>query len=173
MKAETVVSRLQDLARKNAGTDFQKILLDDVVSKVVEIANPAKPKTVDVILQLNATKQYIMGNETQISQLLLNLLVNAFHATEVSNGTVTVSTNVKHESLVLSVSDTGYGISEENRKRIFEPFFTTKRGGEGTGLGLAIAEQVVKEHGGTIQVESKEGVGTTFLVELPIFFSES
>ena len=173
MKAKTVVSRLQDLARKNAGTDFQKILLDDVVSKVVEIANPAKPKTVDVILQLNATKQYIMGNETQISQLLLNLLVNAFHATEVSNGTVTVSTNVKHESLVLSVSDTGYGISEENRKRIFEPFFTTKRGGEGTGLGLAIAEQVVKEHGGTIQVESKEGVGTTFLVELPIFFSES
>ena len=172
-KAKTVVSRLQDLARKNAGTDFHTLLLDDVVRKVVEIANPAKPKPVEIQMNLNGNGQRIMGNETQISQLLLNLLINSFHATEANGGTVTIGTEVKEKKLLLSVSDNGYGISEENMKRIFEPFFTTKKGGQGTGLGLAIAEQVVEEHKGTIKVESKEGVGTTFLVELPIFFSES
>ena len=58
-------------------------------------------------------------------------------------------------------------------KRIFEPFFTTKKGGEGTGLGLAIAEQVVEEHQGSIKVESKEGEGTTFFVDFPIFSDKS
>jgi len=173
MKAKTVVSRLQDLARKNAGTDFKELILDDVVQKVVEIANPAKPKAVEVKMHLNTGKQSIMGNETQISQLLLNLLINAFHATEVKKGTVTVSTRIKGENILLQVSDNGYGISEATMERIFEPFFTTKKGGEGTGLGLAIAEQVVEEHNGTIKVESEEGVGTTFLVEFPIFFNES
>ena len=173
MKAKTVVSRLQDLARKNAGTDFKELVLDEVVQKVVEIANPAKPKTVDVRMELNGEGNRIMGNETQISQLLLNLLINAFHATEENDGIVTVSTEVREKSLLLKVSDNGYGISEETMERIFEPFFTTKKGGEGTGLGLAIAEQVVEEHHGAIKVESQKGVGTTFSVELPIFFDES
>lgn len=173
MKAKTVVSRLQDLARKNAGTDFKELVLDDVVQKVVEIANPAKPKPVEVQVNLKGEGYRIMGNETQISQLLLNLLINAFHATEEKGGTVIVSTEAKEDKLFLEVSDNGYGISEASMKRIFEPFFTTKKGGEGTGLGLAIGEQVVEEHKGTIRVESKEGVGTTFLVELPIFFNES
>ena len=173
MKAKTVVSRLQDLARKNAGMDFKELVLDDVVQKVVEIANPAKPKPVEVQVNLKGEGCCIMGNETQISQLLLNLLINAFHATEAKGGTVIVSTEAMEDKLFLKVSDNGYGISEASLKRIFEPFFTTKKGGEGTGLGLAIAEQVVEEHKGTIQVESEEGVGTTFFVELPIFFDES
>ena len=114
-----------------------------------------------------------MGNETQISQLLLNLLINAFHATEAKSGSVMVSTKVKDDKLLLVVSDNGYGISEVSMKHIFEPFFTTKKGGEGTGLGLAIAEQVVEAHHGSIAVESKEGEGTTFFVEFPIFFDKS
>ena len=170
MKAKTVVSRLQDLARKNAGTDFHKLIPNEVVRKVVEIANPAKPKTIELQLDLTEATAYIMGNETQISQLLLNLLINAFHATKDNSGMVTVCTKVIEQKLLISVSDNGYGISEENKKRIFEPFFTTKKGGEGTGLGLAIAEQIVEEHGGNIKVESKEGIGTTFLVELPVIF---
>ena len=153
--------------------DFKELVLDDVVQKVVEIANPAKPKPVEVQVNLKGEGCCIMGNETQISQLLLNLLINAFHATEAKGGTVIVSTEAMEDKLFLKVSDNGYGISEASLKRIFEPFFTTKKGGEGTGLGLAIAEQVVEEHKGTIQVESEEGVGTTFFVELPIFFDES
>lgn len=173
MKAKTVVSRLQDLARKNAGTDFHKLKLDEIVRKVVEIAKPAKPKPVEIQMQLKGENQCVLGNETQISQLLLNLLINAFHATEAAGGTVSVSTEVKENQFFISVSDNGYGISKENMERIFEPFFTTKKGGEGTGLGLAIAEQVIEEHHGSIKVESREGEGTTFLAVFPIFFEKT
>lgn len=171
-KAKTVVSRLQDLARKNTDTDFQALELDTVVQKVVEIANPAKPKPVTVELQLHAQGQHVMGNETQLSQLLLNLLLNAFHAVEEKGGLVTVHTMISDENLLLRVEDNGYGITEESMKRIFEPFFTTKKGGQGTGLGLAIAAQVVEAHHGTIQVESKPGEGTVFIVELPLLHQE-
>ncbi len=172
IKAKTVVSRLQDLSRKHATSDFHKLELDEVVRKAVEIATPAKPKPVELQVELNAKGKFVEGNETHLSQLLLNLLINAFHATEEKQGRVKVSTEATEKSILLKVEDNGYGISKEVRERIFEPFFTTKKGGQGTGLGLAIAEQVVEEHGGTIHMESEEGVGTQFLVELPIFFEE-
>ncbi len=173
IKAKTVVSRLQDLSRKNANTGLQKLELDEVVRKSVEIVTPAKPKTVELKLDLKGQRQLVMGNETQLSQLLLNLIINAFHATEEKGGEVIVSTEVEEKKLLLKVADNGYGISKEVMERIFEPFFTTKKGGKGTGLGLAIVEQVVEDHGGAIKVDSKEGVGTAFLVELPIFLGES
>lgn len=173
IKAKTVVSRLQDLSRKNANTGLQKLELDEVVRKSVEIVTPAKPKTVELKLDLKGQGLLVMGNETQLSQLLLNLIINAFHATEEKGGEVIVSTEVEEKKLLLKVADNGYGISKEVMERIFEPFFTTKKGGKGTGLGLAIVEQVVEDHGGAIKVDSKEGVGTAFLVELPIFLGES
>ena len=173
IKAKTVVSRLQDLSRKNANTGIQKLELDEVVRKSVEIVTPAKPKTVELKLELMGQRQLVMGNETQLSQLLLNLIINAFHATEEKGGEVIVSTEVKEKKLLLKVTDNGCGISKEVMERIFEPFFTTKKGGKGTGLGLAIVEQVVEEHGGTIKVDSTEGIGTVFLVKLPIFLGES
>lgn len=168
IKAKTVVSRLQDLSRKNANTDFHKLLLDEVVRRAVETVTPAKPKTVELVMELRGENQFLMGNETQLSQLLLNLIINAFHATEEGGGKVTVSTGVKDGKLCLKVADNGCGMSPKVMERMFEPFFTTKKGGQGTGLGLAIAEQIVEEHGGTIKVESKEGAGTTFLVNLNI-----
>jgi signal transduction histidine kinase len=66
------------------------------------------------------------------------------------------------------VADTGVGISEENLKKIFEPFFTTKEKGKGTGLGLAMTYGVIKRHNGTIDVKSKVGVGTEFIIKLPV-----
>ena len=173
MKAKTVVSRLQDLSRKNANMDFHKLELDEVVRKAVEIATPAKPKPVELQMELKGEGQSIKGNETQLSQLLLNLLINAFHATEAKGGTVTVGTEVKDKKLLLKVADDGYGMSKEVMGRMFEPFFTTKKGGQGTGLGLAIAKQVVEDHGGIIKVDSEVGAGTTFFVEFPVIFNES
>lgn len=172
-KAKTVVSRLQDLARKHAGDEFQNLIFDEVVQKAVEIARPAKPKPVELVITLNGEGRYIYGNETQLSQLLLNLLVNAFHATAACAGKVSVCTEIRNHRFVLKVEDNGYGMSEEVIERIYEPFFTTKKGGEGTGLGLAIVAQIVEEHGGSIWVESEEGTGTTFFVEFPTTFVES
>jgi two-component system NtrC family sensor kinase len=82
--------------------------------------------------------------------------------------TVTTRHDAARGVVQASFHDTGHGISPENMARIFDPFFTTKEVGHGTGLGLAISFGIVREHGGTITVESQEGVGTTFTIELPV-----
>ena len=172
-KAKTVISRLQDLARKHAGDEFRNFRFDDVVQKAIDIAAPAKPKTVELELSLNGEDSCIFGNETQMSQLILNLLINAFHATEEKCGRVTVHTSAENGRILLKVSDNGYGMTEEVKQRMYEPFFTTKKGGEGTGLGLAIVAQIVEEHGGSIHLESKVDEGTTFFIEFPMILSKS
>ena len=103
---------------------------------------------------------------SQLSQLLLNLILNGFHAMP-KGGTLTISTQAQEETVQITVNDTGTGIAPEVISRIFEPFFTTKEQGKGTGLGLAIAAQVVEDHKGEIDVSSRLGVGTTFVVTIP------
>jgi two-component system NtrC family sensor kinase len=103
----------------------------------------------------------------QLSQVIMNLLVNAGHAIE-TRGEITVRTWLLDKAVCIAISDTGCGISEEHRARIFEPFFTTKEVGKGTGLGLSISFNIVKNHGGAIAVESEVGKGTIFTVTLPL-----
>ncbi len=111
-----------------------------------------------------------------LNQVVLNLIVNAAHAIKSrigpdssEKGTITVSTSHTADWAEIRVSDTGTGIPEEIRHRIFDPFFTTKDVGKGTGQGLAIARSVItKKHDGTISFETEEGVGTTFMIRLPI-----
>ncbi len=104
----------------------------------------------------------------QLNQVFLNLLVNAAHAMEGSQGVITVKTWCDSDTIHVSVTDSGKGIPEANLKKIFEPFFTTKEVGKGTGLGLSISYEIIKKHGGEISVESTVGVGTTFTVSLPL-----
>jgi two-component system NtrC family sensor kinase len=105
----------------------------------------------------------------QIQQVLMNLIINGAEAMD-GAGRLTVSTrfDLEREMVQLVLRDTGHGIREEDLGRIFDPFFTTKEVGHGTGLGLAISFGIVREHGGTITVESELGVGTTFTIELPL-----
>ncbi len=108
----------------------------------------------------------------QLNQVFLNLLVNAAHALGETQGIITVRTWSDPEHAYVSISDTGCGIAEENIQRIFEPFFTTKEVGKGTGLGLSISFDIIKKHGGEINVASEVGAGTTFTVRLPIRLPE-
>jgi signal transduction histidine kinase len=110
-----------------------------------------------------------------LNQVLLNIFVNAAHAIgEVSGrtkkGAITVVTRRDGDWAEIRIGDTGAGIPEEIRQRIFDPFFTTKQPGKGTGQGLASAHYiVVKKHHGTIAVESEVGIGTTFIIRLPMY----
>lgn len=104
----------------------------------------------------------------QLNQVWMNLLVNAAQAIGRTSGEVRVTTRCEGESIKVSISDTGPGISQEQQKKIFDPFFTTKPVGEGTGLGLSITHGIVERHGGRIEVESSPGHGTTFTVLLPV-----
>ena len=166
-KAKVLVSRLSDLSRKNTETCFQSLSPDEVIRKTLDIAAPAQKDNIEVKLNLNCWDQRISAGEIQLTQLFLNLFLNAFHAMEERGGILTVSSDPDEENILIRVADTGCGIPRELQEKIFEPFFTTKETGRGTGLGLAIAAQMAEDHHGTITVESAEGEGTVFTVTLP------
>lgn len=168
-KAKEIISRLSDLSRKNSSMTFRQVCPDTVVQKTLDVATPAKPRRVQVRLDLNCWDQRMEANEIQLSQLILNLVLNAFQAMEDREGLLTVQTAYDEHNIHIRVEDTGCGIPDEIRENIFEPFFTTKEPGKGTGLGLAIAAQVVEDHRGRIQVTSRPGQGTAFTVTLPRF----
>lgn len=102
-----------------------------------------------------------------MSQVFINLLLNAFQAIP-EKGEIKIKTWQKNNEILVSISDTGVGISSANMGRLFEPFFTTKEVGKGTGLGLSISYEIIQRHKGDISVESKEGKGTTFTVRIPV-----
>jgi signal transduction histidine kinase/CheY-like chemotaxis protein len=107
----------------------------------------------------------------KLSQILLNLIINAAHAIDeghVDENSITIRTATGADDLLIEVSDTGKGIAPEHLERIFEPFFSTKQVGRGSGLGLAICRSLVTEFGGDIRVESEVGKGTRFVVRLPV-----
>jgi PAS domain S-box-containing protein len=165
------------------GLDGQRIaialrhLIDDLQSIIGETF----PRNITIRADVSAELWPLIGDPSQLHQVLLNLAVNARDAMP-EGGTLTLSaTNVtideqyartSHEAkagtyVLLQVTDTGCGIPAEVRERIFEPFFTTKTLGKGTGLGLSTVHTVVKSHGGFLAVESQLGEGTTFKVYLP------
>lgn len=166
-RAKEIISRLSDLSRKNTGTSFRQVAPDELVRKMVRTAEPARAENVQINMNLNCWDQRLTANEIQLSQMILNLILNAFHAMEPDGGVLTLSTSFDETHIQFQFADTGCGIPRDIQPKIFEPFFTTKETGKGTGLGLAIVAQVVEDHQGKIRVESKTGCGSTFTVSLP------
>jgi signal transduction histidine kinase len=109
----------------------------------------------------------VWGSAGQLRQVFVNLLVNALQAVG-QVGTVRVETALDGARAVVRVRDDGAGILPEHRDRLFDPFFTTKPAGEGTGLGLYVSHEIVRGHGGEIQVISRPAQGATFEVRLPL-----
>jgi PAS domain S-box-containing protein len=109
----------------------------------------------------------LYADSDQMSQVLLNLFINAIHAMP-DGGALRVNVARKDGTVRMIISDTGCGISEKDLSHIFNPFFTTKEVGKGTGLGLTVVHGIIHEHGGTISVDSKPGQGTTFTIDLPL-----
>lgn len=167
-KAKTIISRLSDLSRKNTALTFQYLSPDDLAQRALDIAAPAKPPKVQVNTHLQCRHLWLYGNEIQLSQMLLNLILNAYQAMEAEGGTLTVTTEAEGDEICFRIADTGPGIDPAVVKDIFEPFFTTKERGKGTGLGLAIVQQVAQEHHGKVCVDSEPGRGTTMTVRLPM-----
>ena len=121
----------------------------------------------DIIIHhdLGATRE-VSGDLGKIEQVFINLLSNAVDAMP-EGGDIFIATGQQGDEVQIRISDTGPGISPENLSRVFDPFFTTKEAGSGTGLGLSICYGIVKQHGGTIELSSTEGKGTTVTVHLP------
>jgi len=111
----------------------------------------------------------VVADRSQLQQVFINIILNAADAMN-GKGTLTLKTTISEGKpfINISISDTGHGIKKEDKSRLFEPFFTTKEAGAGTGLGLAICYSIIQKHGGTIEVESEVGKGSTFTVKLPL-----
>ncbi len=174
-RCAAIIKRLLDFAREKQPekkfTDLNKVIEDTV--RLVE--RPAYLRDIEITSDLDRTLPPIWIDADQIKQVIMNMLVNAQHAVE-EKGSITVSTRrAPHPQaaepipmVVISIVDTGCGISENNLQRIFDPFFTSKDVGKGTGLGLSVSHGLVEAHGGLIEVESKVGEGSTFRVFLPL-----
>jgi C4-dicarboxylate-specific signal transduction histidine kinase len=110
-----------------------------------------------------------MGNAIQLEQVFLNLLTNARDAlTDADRKLIRVSTRVEGEMLRIEFTDSGPGVPAGLERRVFDPFFTTKEVGEGTGLGLSITYGIIRDHSGTIQLDTAASPGATFVIELPL-----
>jgi signal transduction histidine kinase len=141
-------------------------LIDDVLTF---IQRRLRQNALTIVKDYDPTAPAMLVDGEKIRQVLINLLMNAQHATD-NKGTITIKTvfDKTGNQMRISVKDDGYGIEKENLSRIFDPFFTTKSTGEGTGLGLAVSYGIIKSHGGHIDVFSEPGLGTEFTVILPV-----
>ena len=172
VKAKDIVTRLADLTKKGNEENFKEIDVDEVIRSALKVTLPAKPKDVDVKANFDAEGEKIKADRTQISQLVMNIVLNAYDAMREKGGTLLVSTRISGEEVVLRFKDNGCGMDTDTMSRIFDPFYTTKESGKGTGLGLAIVAQIVETHGGKIYVDSEPGAGTEFRIYIPLVGAE-
>ena len=163
--AARIVRGLLDFARRPEAL-IGEVDLADAVSATVTFVRGKQPVDVDLEVTLPDGPLLVRGDRDQLVQVITNLVNNAYDALG-GPGRIDVRLSADPEWVHLTVSDTGTGIPTEVRPHLFEPFFTTKPEGKGTGLGLAICHGIIQSHGGTIDVESDLGHGSTFSVHLP------
>jgi len=164
-RVKQIVQALKDFARPDEQS-LQLTDLNDCVSSTITIVRNELKYVATLDLRL-AELPVIVCNPQQVNQVIANLLINAAHSIR-SHGTISVVTEALGDTVRLTVSDTGHGIEPALLGRIFDPFFTTKDIGRGTGLGLSISYDIVTRHGGTIEVASVPGSGSSFTVTLPV-----
>ena len=185
-KARDVVKQISSMSRKNVETVYDAVPVESLIEHTCKLVETNCPKQVRLRQELELHGENVLGNSTQLQQVLLNICINGIHAIGVGEGSLTLRAKaVPREELAaripeekisddwqsyvrVSVTDTGCGMDKDTLVHIFEPFFTTKKQGEGTGLGLALAEQIISTHRGHILAESTLGQGTTFYIYLPV-----
>ncbi|MEI8095831.1 MAG: ATP-binding protein [Spirochaetales bacterium] len=164
VRIRDIVKGLSSFAHADSGAPAP-CNLNDVLKEALKVVNNKLKYHCRVETTLEPVPN-LLAQAGKLEQVFINLLTNAADAIP-DTGVITVRSWSDQHSVWVSVTDNGQGISEENQKRIFEPFFTTKDVGKGTGLGLSISVGIIEDHGGTIQVASKLGTGTTFTIRLP------
>jgi len=168
-RAKALINQILSFSRNSNEEDKEPISIHLVVKEALKLIQSTFPKTVTISEKINDCG-HILGNPTNIQQIIMNLCNNANHAID-GNGLITVELKMKEMNerqwVCLSVEDNGCGMDKEIRDRIFEPFFTTKEVGKGTGLGLATVHGIVKQYKGEIFFSSEVNKGSIFYVFLP------
>lgn len=173
-RVSTIVKAMKNFSHPDS-KDRQPVDINAAVENTITVARNEWKYVSEVETDLADDLPPLMCYPSEVNQALLNIIVNAAHAIadvvgdSGEKGTISISTSRDENDVIIRVSDTGTGISKENRDRIFDPFFTTKKVGKGTGQGLSIVyTTIVKNHGGSIDVQSEMGKSTTFVLRLPL-----
>ena len=180
-RAKELVKQILTFARQSE-EEIKPIQIGPVMSEVIKLIRSSIPATIEIRASIE-TEAMIMGNPTQIYQVLMNLCTNAFHAMEADGGVLTLTLKnhdpvsgpplpagaLKDKAYIeLEISDTGIGIKPENLGLIFDPYYTTKTVGKGTGMGLSVIHGIVTSYRGKIRVRSTPGKGSRFTIFLPV-----
>lgn len=166
-----ITSRLLTFSRKER-MEVSSFSLRDAIDDALALAEVERPKSVEIQNEVGADLPPVLGNRDRMTEVFLNMTVNAFHAMSQGGVLKCSADRAPGKFLEVRISDTGVGIAPADLRRIFDPFFTTKAPGRGTGLGLAISYAIVRDHGGRIDVRSSPGNGTTFFIQIPIGIGE-
>ena len=170
-RSTRLIRNLLDFARQSPPR-FWEVDINEVINRSFELAShSAQLQHVQVLKELDPALPRVSADFDQLQQVCTNLIMNAIQAMP-GGGTLTIRTSADNTQVKIEVQDTGVGISPENMRKLFTPFFTTKREVKGVGLGLAVSYGIVQRHRGRIEVQSKEGEGTTFTVYLPLHHEE-
>jgi PAS domain S-box-containing protein len=181
-RAKDLVGQILAFSRKQE-PEREMFHLQPIIDETLRLLRASLPSTIEVRQDSDTTHPSVIGDPTQIRQVIMNLCINAEQSMKDRGGVLEIRVAcvdidpafaIHHPGLTegphicLTVSDTGCGMDLATQARIFDPFFTTKAPGEGTGLGLAVVHGVIKNHGGAITVSSEPGEGTAFSVYLPV-----
>jgi PAS domain S-box-containing protein len=177
-RAAGIINHLREFGRKSDLDEMEKLSINKPIRDVFTVlGQQLKLRQIKVNLELDEDLPLILGVSNRLEQVFINLVMNARDSIEAKResggyleeeGVLAIRSYQEEGKVVAILRDTGIGMSESIRNRIFEPFFTTKEVGRGTGLGLSISYGIVKDYGGTIEVESEVGSGTTFKVIFPV-----
>lgn len=180
-RASSLVKQILAFSRKGLETK-EPVQPAAVIKEGLNLLRASLPTTIEIHQKIDPNCGFIIGNPTNIHQVLVNLCTNALHAMDDEKGSLIVSlsrielaaSDLRDQSnaspgpfIVLSISDTGCGMDPKTRERIFEPYFTTKDASKGTGMGLGLVHKIVQDYGGFIKVESELDRGSTFQVFFP------
>jgi two-component system NtrC family sensor kinase len=165
-RCKMITNGLLDFSRTRT-TEHALVSLADVISSAARLlSHQQRGEKIQFQIDTTGNLPPISGDAGQLQQAVIALAANAIDAMP-EGGVLRIASRTSGSTVLIEVSDTGVGIPQENITKIFEPFFTTKEIGKGTGLGLAVCYGILTEHGGSLEVQSTVGAGTTFTISLP------
>ena len=166
-RASQVVRNLLDFARKE-NMEFHSININETITTAIKLMkHELLLNNVNLALELDSNLPETCASADHLQGVWINLLLNSLDAFKGTMNAITISTKIIRNEFLITFSDNGIGMDNDQIKHAFEPFYTTKGPGKGTGLGLSVCHRVIKQHGGNISVQSKPSAGTKIIVSLP------
>jgi len=168
-RCKDIVKDLLELSRQDRPR-IEPISVNNILGSLISLfESQALFQNIEIVQNFEDELPNIMADFSRLEQVFMNIILNAAEAMK-GKGKLNISTYKSEDGkhIKIEFADTGPGISEEEQNKVFEPFYTTKEAGKGTGLGLAVSYGIIQKHNGTIEIDSQVGVGTTFIITLPI-----